>query len=115
MIRVAAASPKLVCRSTLWVVTRNQRDPHAADLESYRLGRNMADVVVTMTRRVGRPPRHVEPELVQRLRSSGMSFREIARQTGFGYGTVRRAYQGISTTSRRQYFTTTLTWGSQAR
>jgi len=25
----------------------------------------------------------------------GRSFREIARETGFGYGTVRRAYWGI--------------------
>lgn len=31
--------------------------------------------------------------LVYRLRSEGLSFRQIARKTGFGYGSVRRAYQ----------------------
>jgi hypothetical protein len=41
---------------------------------------------------VGRPRRFVPPEQVQELRREGLSFREIARKTGFGYGSVRRAY-----------------------
>ena len=59
----------------------------------------MADAVFCYTR-VGRPPRFVEPELVKQLRSSGLSFRQIARKTGLGYGTVRRAYHGIQTTAK---------------
>ncbi len=42
-------------------------------------------------RPVGRPRRYIAPEHVQELRSQGLSFRQIARKTGFGYGTVRRA------------------------
>jgi hypothetical protein len=51
-------------------------------------------------RRVGRPPRYAPSELISDLRRKGLSFREIARQTGFGYGTVRRAFLGVPTTSR---------------
>jgi DNA invertase Pin-like site-specific DNA recombinase len=61
----------------------------------------MARVVLVLTsRRAGRPPRCVEPELVKDLRSLGLSFRQIARRTGFGYGSVRRALQGVVTTAR---------------
>jgi hypothetical protein len=42
-------------------------------------------------RPVGRPRRYIAPEHVQDLRSQGLSLRQIARKTGFGYGTVRRA------------------------
>lgn len=41
-------------------------------------------------RSVGRPRRHVEPDQINNLRGQGLSFREIAQQTGLGYGTVRR-------------------------
>jgi hypothetical protein len=41
---------------------------------------------------VGRPRRFIPPEQVEQLRREGLSFREIARKTGFGYGSVRRAY-----------------------
>ena len=40
----------------------------------------------------GRRRREVSPDLIQELRRQGLSFRQIARHTGFGYGTVRRAY-----------------------
>ncbi|SPF45691.1 hypothetical protein SBA4_3410008 [Candidatus Sulfopaludibacter sp. SbA4] len=33
-------------------------------------------------------------ERILELRHRGRSFREIARETGCGYGTVRRAYWG---------------------
>jgi DNA invertase Pin-like site-specific DNA recombinase len=46
---------------------------------------------VMAKRPVGRPRRYIAPEHVQELRSQGLSFRQIARKTGFGYGTVRRA------------------------
>jgi len=49
--------------------------------------------VSSISRPAGRPPRHLEPELVRELRSLGLSFRQIASRTGFGYGTVRRAFQ----------------------
>jgi len=41
---------------------------------------------------VGRPRRFVSPEQVRELRRAGLSFRQIAQKTGFGYGSVRRAY-----------------------
>jgi DNA invertase Pin-like site-specific DNA recombinase len=44
-------------------------------------------------RSVGRPRRHVAPDQIEELRKQGFSFREIARKTGVGYGTVRRAYR----------------------
>ena len=43
-------------------------------------------------RPVGRPRRYAEPEQIGELRRQGLTFRQIARQTGLGYGTVRRAY-----------------------
>lgn len=46
-------------------------------------------------RLVGRPPCGASPERIRALRSRGWSFREIARATGYGYGTVRRAFWGI--------------------
>jgi DNA invertase Pin-like site-specific DNA recombinase len=39
----------------------------------------------------GRPRRQVELVQIQRLRQEGLSLRQIARSTGLGYGTVRRA------------------------
>ena len=39
----------------------------------------------------GRPRRQVELVQIQRLRQEGLSLRQIARNTGLGYGTVRRA------------------------
>ena len=42
---------------------------------------------------VGRPRRFVPPEQIRELRRKGLSFRQIARTTGFGYGSVRRAFQ----------------------
>jgi DNA invertase Pin-like site-specific DNA recombinase len=41
---------------------------------------------------VGRPRRFVPPEQIRELRRKGLSFRQIARKTGFGYGSVRRAF-----------------------
>jgi hypothetical protein len=35
-------------------------------------------------------------EVVRRLHRLGFSFRDIARCTGVGYGTVRRAYHGLA-------------------
>jgi hypothetical protein len=46
-------------------------------------------------RPVGRPRRNVPAETLLDLRQRGLSFRQIAEQTGFGYGTVRRAYSGV--------------------
>ena len=34
--------------------------------------------------------------MIRDLHSQGYSFREIARVTGLGYGTVRRAYHGLA-------------------
>jgi hypothetical protein len=48
---------------------------------------------------VGRPRRYIAPERIRELRSQGLSFRAIARNTGFGYGTVRRAYSTFGTLS----------------
>lgn len=39
----------------------------------------------------GRPRRHVELAQVQQLRLQGLSLRQISRNIGLGYGTVRRA------------------------
>jgi lambda repressor-like predicted transcriptional regulator len=36
----------------------------------------------------------VPADLVRELRGKGLSFREIARRTGYGYGSVRRAFYG---------------------
>jgi hypothetical protein len=59
----------------------------------------MSDTV-RAKRPVGRPSREASPQQIRELRSLGRSFREIARETGYGYGTVRRAYWGIHTASR---------------
>ena len=40
----------------------------------------------------GRPRRHAPPDQIRAMRTQGLSFRAIARKTGLGYGTVRRAY-----------------------
>jgi transposase len=47
------------------------------------------------TRPVGRPRVHVSSQLILNLRNQGLSFRQIATDTGFGYGTVRRAFHRI--------------------
>jgi DNA invertase Pin-like site-specific DNA recombinase len=46
--------------------------------------------------RRGRPRRDAPTDQIRELRVQGLSFRAIARQTGLGYGTVRRAYQAAS-------------------
>jgi hypothetical protein len=51
---------------------------------------------------------YVSPESVRDLRGRGLSFREIARKTGLGYGTVRRAYAGIPSTARAYRSSATL-------
>jgi len=43
-------------------------------------------------KRRGRPRRHAPPDQIRAMRTQGLSFRAIARKTGLGYGTVRRAY-----------------------
>ena len=40
----------------------------------------------------GRPRRDASPDQIKEMRIQGLSFRAIARKTGLGYGTVRRAY-----------------------
>lgn len=47
-------------------------------------------------RKVGRPQVYVPLELIQRLREQGLSFRRISQLTGFGYGSVRRAWKRIA-------------------
>ena len=47
-------------------------------------------------RRRGRPAKFVCVEVIRGLHGQGFSFREIARCTGVGYGTVRRAFHGQS-------------------
>ena len=47
---------------------------------------------MTAKRKAGRPRIHVPPELIQYLREKGLSFRNISMLTGFGYGSVRRAW-----------------------
>ena len=49
--------------------------------------------------RPGRPPRYVSIDIIRELYSQGYSFRAISRATGIGYGTVRRAFHGISPVS----------------
>lgn len=48
--------------------------------------------VTEQTKKRGRPRRNVAPDQIRELRSQGLSFRAIARKTGLGYGTVRRAH-----------------------
>lgn len=45
----------------------------------------------TLKRPVGRPRIHVPPQLIWHLRNQGLSLRQIAAVTGYGYGSVRRA------------------------
>jgi DNA invertase Pin-like site-specific DNA recombinase len=44
----------------------------------------------------GRPRRHVELAHVHQLRLQGLSLRQICRNTGLGYGTVRRALTRVA-------------------
>ncbi len=60
----------------------------------------MSETTGNVKRSVGRPRRAVAPELIGELRGRGMSFREIARGTGLGYGTVRRAFLSIDAYAR---------------
>ena len=53
---------------------------------------------VTEQRKRGRPRRDVAPDQIRELRSQGLSFRAIARKTGLGYGTVRRAHWNSEST-----------------
>jgi len=46
--------------------------------------------------RRGRPARYVCVEVIRGLHQEGFSFRAIARCTGVGYGTVRRAFHGLA-------------------
>jgi DNA invertase Pin-like site-specific DNA recombinase len=41
----------------------------------------------------GRAQRHVDSAQVAELRTQGLSWRQIAKRLGVGYGTARRAYQ----------------------
>ena len=50
----------------------------------------------------GRPACPVAAEKVRELREKGLSFRQIAKTTGFGYGTVRRAYHKGSVAQRSE-------------
>lgn len=51
-------------------------------------------------RKAGRPAKVVDPTAVRHLKEEGFSFRAIARQLGCGYGSARRAFRGIPTTSK---------------
>ncbi len=93
------------------------RELHQADFQLYeapvlsRIGRvedvilgisaNGTDVETTGNpkRSVGRPRCCFAPGQISELRGRGMSFREIARKMGLGYGTVRRAFLNICSTS----------------
>jgi transposase len=46
--------------------------------------------------RRGRPARTICVDVIRGLYQEGYSFRAIARCTGIGYGTVRRAYHGLA-------------------
>jgi hypothetical protein len=43
-------------------------------------------------KQIGRPRKVFRRDLVDQLRGEGLSWREIARRTGAGVGTVRRAF-----------------------
>ena len=45
----------------------------------------------TVRRPVGRPRIDIPPQLIRHLRNQGLSLRQIAAVTGYGYGSVRRA------------------------
>lgn len=57
---------------------------------------NSPQEATSQKRRVGRPRIHIPPELIRNLREQGLSFRKIAVLTGFGYGSVRRAWKSYS-------------------
>jgi DNA invertase Pin-like site-specific DNA recombinase len=50
------------------------------------------DLNLSNPKKRGRPRREASPDQIRELRVQGLSFRAIARKTGLGYGTVRRAY-----------------------
>ena len=52
---------------------------------------------VALKRPVGRPRIHVQPQLIGHLRDQGLSLRQIAAVTGYGYGSVRRALLTLQT------------------
>lgn len=55
---------------------------------------------MTVKRKVGRPRINIRPEQIRDLRDQGLSFRKIAAQTGFGYGSVRRALKAYENSIR---------------
>jgi hypothetical protein len=55
---------------------------------------HMPETINQPKRSRGRPPRAAPADRVRELRAVGLSFRKIARELGFGYGTIRRAYSG---------------------
>jgi DNA invertase Pin-like site-specific DNA recombinase len=54
--------------------------------------RALADLPLQFQRAIGRPRANASPQVVKELRQQGLSYRMIARLTGFGYGTIRRIY-----------------------
>lgn len=53
----------------------------------------MPEAAVSLSpKKRGRPRRDARPDQIKGMRMQGLSFRAIARRTGLGYGTVRRAY-----------------------
>lgn len=67
--------------------------PEGVCCSSHGDDRTMQDEPKPLKKRAsGRPRRYVSGERIHELRRQGLSFRQIARKTGFGYGTVRRAY-----------------------
>ena len=69
-------------------------------MDNQSMAKEAAGTAPKARRPVGRPAIHVTPERIQDLKSRGMSFRQIARFTGLGYGTVRRAYLRYSVSSK---------------
>ena len=57
------------------------------------------NMVRTNHKKRGRPRREAPPGQIRDLYIQGLSFRAIARKTGLGYGTVRRAYLASETSS----------------
>ena len=55
------------------------------------------NIVHTAFKKRGRPRREAPPGQIRDLYTQGFSFRAIARKTGLGYGTVRRAYLASET------------------
>lgn len=54
---------------------------------------------------VGRPRLKTIPDQIEDLRRQGLSLREIARRTGMGYGSVRRACATIQRSIDSQHST----------